>query len=87
MKKFCKLKIIRYQSFDPSKKPSLLGKLGCDEDEIEDILNCIYKHGLNFVGTHFKLMHLDIVMQHLKMEFELRKKHFIKQKNWDIILI
>ena len=45
--------VIRYQSFDPSKKPSLLGKLGCDEDEIEDILNCIYKHGLNFVGTHF----------------------------------
>ena len=40
--------LIRYQSNDLSAEYSLGGRFGADEDEIEDILNCIHKHGLIF---------------------------------------
>ena len=47
--------LIRYQSNDPEAEYSLGGRFGADEDEIEDILNCIHKNGLNFAGTHFHI--------------------------------
>ena len=47
--------LIRYQSNDLDAEYSLGGRFGADEEEIEDILNCIHKHGLNFAGTHFHI--------------------------------
>ena len=47
--------LIRYQSNDPEAEYSLGGRFGAEEDEIEEILNCIHKNGLNFAGTHFHI--------------------------------
>lgn len=47
--------LIRYQSNDPSAEYTLGGKFGAEEDEIEEILNSIHKHGLIFAGTHFHI--------------------------------
>jgi len=47
--------LIRYQSNDPEAEYSLGGIFGAEEDEIEEILNCIHKNGLNFVGAYFHI--------------------------------
>lgn len=47
--------LIRYQSNDPTAEYTLGGKFGAEEDEIDEILNLIYKYKLNFAGTHFHI--------------------------------
>lgn len=72
--------LIRYQILDPSSKPTLVGRFGADEDEIEEILNSIYQHGLNFIGTHFHINAPGHNYEVFKNGLRIAKETFDKAK-------
>ena len=47
--------LIRYQSNDMSADRTLGGRLGLEEDEIDDVLECLKRNNLKMSGVHFHI--------------------------------